>query len=1515
MVAQDQQLPRHSNNSVSGPLVFVSYARTDGIEFAQELANWLKSNGYVPWLDVHGGIRGGDAIDVSIEQAIKACLAVVVVLTEGSARNDTFVRKELQYATDCGATIIPVRLSEDVPPPITIATTHWLEAEEALGPVLIEVLGGVPKQRVISHSPMRRNDSQNLRRLNITHLPLPLAQLWKRARNAKTAHERHLSSYYLWEAALKLIAFVAIVEYARRPEHDPELTSRLKNLTRPNIGQWWEFVRRLLPVLAERGDEPFRNLRDLVLGPVRDDLPLAAGMDAAIAAVLEPDTKHASRVTARVSDLFHRMVMYRNREIGHLGLRPADYYDRMASVMLNGLTDLLRHLNVLAERRLIYVSEVSFSESGSHVIHRFELIGEEPQRLKTWEVNECLVGRLPKPGRIYLESPYNNKSALEQNLPDLVLVHPLAIFDADSQEVLFLDGRRTSDRAGYKGYITGNDRLEILSEDHSTLLQRVLGISVSESDISAWADESVAETPIPESVRLKGREPKKLGEFELLSRIGKGGMGVVYRAFQPSLGRQVALKRLSKPDDEKAVSRFSREIRALGRIEHPNIVRIFTSGSDGEEYFYAMELIEGADLSNVCAELSESTVSTVSKGQWQTAVSSACRNTRNQERPLSDENISLSQNTDDFRRLTNTFRASSSAGPKDSYIRIVVGIAKQVAEAANELHENGVVHRDIKPGNIIVTKDGFPILMDLGLAQLADSVEGRLTRTRQIVGTLRYASPEQILAVDRLDRRSDVYSLGATLWELLTLQPLFGATDETPDNELIKSIEFREPGSVRHYNHVVERDLASIVEKCLEKNPAARYETAAALADDLGRWLSGEKVKAFPRTPLYLVVKLLRRYHRQVVAIALAAVFIIGAGSFYWEAFVRPSSTICANWIFRHRLVEGYGKLSVDQVRHRETSTRFIRRGWWGPVIRVEALNGRGQPKRGIGSLIGVWSDPDLWVSTIDFQHGANGRIILETGKDPNGNVIWELVYHGENSTSANFLDRRGLIRPLSNSTATHVHFVRDAYGNDIKTLYTDTSGSPRPNANGSYGRIDKFNEQGFSVESTYLGRDGEPAYTKDHFVKEKRQYDKMGNITEVSYYDSADNPIADRLGIWKTVLSFDIYGNRIRREFYDSNGDITLSTDYVAGWTSEYDDWGNDVRRVFFCLKGQVCRSVEGYAGLEFEYDDSGRNIGIKYLNIVGSIMEAPIGYAEVHYEYDKNDYLSAMEFYNNKGKRTVNSREVWRIEMVNDSYGNEIERRFFDIVGVPTVSKDGIGGWRSQFDVRGNEISRTYMTPNGDVATHSDGTSGWRSLFDEYGNETRTEYVDSENELTLVEGIAGWQSNYDQYGNETKREYFGVDGKPTRSEKGIYGWRSEFDSRGNETYRAYSGISGEPINHNDGYAAWRIEYDERNQARHREYLNLDSQKMNTYVVIEKVFPGTQADSVGLEQGDIVLEYNGVKGGIIEFMYEKNRLTTLSVSTDIIIRVARNGIRKTFKLRPGRIGIQWKERIVTSDS
>src|SRR5579864_1425569 len=147
----------------------------------------------------------------------------------------------------------------------------------------------------------------------IKRLPLPLAQICRRALNAKSALERHQAAYYCWEIALKLLASAAIVEYAELNDNDPQLIERLENLARPALGHWWEFVRRLVPVLAERGDPRFVPVRELLLGKIRDDLPHAAGLDGVLVGVLDKRDAAESRAVVRPTELFDRLVRYRNR--------------------------------------------------------------------------------------------------------------------------------------------------------------------------------------------------------------------------------------------------------------------------------------------------------------------------------------------------------------------------------------------------------------------------------------------------------------------------------------------------------------------------------------------------------------------------------------------------------------------------------------------------------------------------------------------------------------------------------------------------------------------------------------------------------------------------------------------------------------------------------------------------------------------------------------------------------------------------------------------------------------------------------------------------------------------------------------------------------------------------------------------------------------------------------------------------------------------------------------------------
>ena len=713
-------------------------------------------------------------------------------------------------------------------------------------------------------------------------LPLPLAQLYRRAHNAKSSLERHQAAYYLWEAALKLLASVAIAEYAALGTHDPELTRRLENLARPSTGHWWEFIRRLVPVLADSGDTGFRAVRDLVLGATRADMPRAAGLEAALGEALQAGG--GARSTVRLSELFDRLVQYRNRELGHgaAGQRGASFYDRMAPALLAGIAEVLGIVDPLAGRELMYLAEVRGQTDGSWLLERYALEGEAARRLETVELPSSAASRLPRPGCVYAVSGLVSGPELGAYRS----LHPLVIYDADTGEVSFLSARRGERACEHLSYASGRvERRDNLRVDHRELLASVLGLAAGEDDVARWTEHGRAEDPPGEPVPASAAG-RRIGEFELLSRMGRGGMGAVYRAWQPSLGRQVALKVLFGAGDPKVESRFAREIRALGRVEHPNLVKIFTSGSDGERWFYAMEVVEGADLARVCDQLAGSTASEVGASDWQRAVSSAYLEAREDEEPFRDGSDRPAPAAPLDGAPPAVQSPAARPGPSGAkiaadYLHQAVETVRQVAGAAHALHEAGIVHRDIKPGNIVLTSEGsHAVLMDLGLAQLADDEQGRLTRTRQFVGTLRYASPEQVLAAGNLDRRSDVYSLGATLWELVTLRPLFGAGDETPSHDLMLKIQSEDPVRVRKLNPRVDADLDAIVMKCMEKSPARRYGSAAELSDDLGRWQRGEPVRAQPQTAGYLLRKLARKHRGRLAAAGLLALALLGLAGF-----------------------------------------------------------------------------------------------------------------------------------------------------------------------------------------------------------------------------------------------------------------------------------------------------------------------------------------------------------------------------------------------------------------------------------------------------------------------------------------------------------------------------------------------------------------------------------------------------------------------------------------------------------
>jgi WD40 repeat protein len=395
----------------------------------------------------------------------------------------------------------------------------------------------------------------------------------------------------------------------------------------------------------------------------------------------------------------------------------------------------------------------------------------------------------------------------------------------------------------------------------------------------------------------------QIGDYQIVREIGRGGMGVVYEAFQVSLGRRVALKILpaNVASNSKALSRFRREAKAAARLHHTNIVPVFEVGQEGEVAFYAMQFIQGQGLDQVIDELTRlrkpdrnpvrrdhnDRRSGGLAGPRRTLPSVATCGSRNGNLERVAESL-LSGRLETQRAVSSAATAFAATDPGHSepldldstagaappgaghhrvgppseaglsssavlpggtavssvessnrrqpYFRSVAHIGRQAAQGLAYAHSRGIVHRDIKPSNLLLDNAGVVWITDFGLAK---AEEDGLTLTGDVLGTLQYMAPERFRGGG--DARADIYALGLTLYELLTLRPAFRASDRL---KLMERINSEDPPRPRSLDGSIPRDLETIVQTAIDKDPRGRYASAEAMAEDLRRFLADEPIQA-----------------------------------------------------------------------------------------------------------------------------------------------------------------------------------------------------------------------------------------------------------------------------------------------------------------------------------------------------------------------------------------------------------------------------------------------------------------------------------------------------------------------------------------------------------------------------------------------------------------------------------------------------------------------------------------------
>jgi serine/threonine protein kinase/WD40 repeat protein len=421
----------------------------------------------------------------------------------------------------------------------------------------------------------------------------------------------------------------------------------------------------------------------------------------------------------------------------------------------------------------------------------------------------------------------------------------------------FLDRYRKGQRPPLREYIEKHP--ELAGEIREVFPAMAMMENIALADESLEGD-ATGDLPV-------GRLPalEQLGDYRIVREVGRGGMGVVYEAEQVSLGRHVALKVLPPQmlRDAKTRRRFEREARAAAKLHHTNIVPVFGVGEQGDTPYYVMQFIQGQGLDSVLEELkrlsakgghdqdrtapASSTLGRdISAADVARSLLTGRLDTGPKEASATDNGHGPAEPAGSDSGHASSLSSSSLTLPvgeptrrkaRQTYWQGIARIGVQVADALAYAHVQGIIHRDIKPSNLLLDTHGTVWVTDFGLAKADD--QQNLTHTGDILGTLRYMPPEAFGG--KVDSRGDVYALGLTLYEMLTLRPAF---DEKDRGRLVKQVTVESPAPLRKLNPEVPRDLETIVQKAIEREPSHRYASASELADDLRRFVDDEPIRA-----------------------------------------------------------------------------------------------------------------------------------------------------------------------------------------------------------------------------------------------------------------------------------------------------------------------------------------------------------------------------------------------------------------------------------------------------------------------------------------------------------------------------------------------------------------------------------------------------------------------------------------------------------------------------------------------
>lgn len=808
---------------------------------------------------------------------------------------------------------------------------------------------------------------------------------------------------------------------------------------------------------------------------------------------------------------------------------------------------------------------------------------------------------------------------------------------------------------------------------------------------------------------------KEILNYTIISQIGKGGMGSVYLAEHKYIKQQkVAIKVInSNMINDFTRQRLAEEADRLARLNHPNIVHFINYHIDETgSIFLIMEYADGYSLEDYIKNVSGLIV---------------------------EEKI--------------------------------CSLFEPLLDAFDYAHKHNIIHKDIKPSNIIITNEGIPKVLDFGIAAFLD--EGTDVADKDVImGTPSYMSPEQIKG-EKLDQRSDIYSLGVLLHQMLTGNPPYDTTTLT-EHEIYKHVvEDNLPRMKTYYKYVSDK-LQAVVDKATNKKAELRYQSCQDFKKALHNAVYPSKVSKGVK----------------VLISTVAAVIVIGL-FLIWD-YNRVKISYYKDYVEQWSIPQGIGELSSSERVHSHRMYRFEYKNY--KLQRVSHVNS-------VGTVIRD-TESERYERPIDIMFYYNDDNHLSRAKvmDNNGQVLYIKSYNEKlNTVIFQFNDEYGTEKTIGSETVGYV----DAFASNqnrgkisrylleyddngyIKTLrYAGFQNVLVSDAHGIYGKQYIRDDKGRVIEEMYLAYDGSPKATKWGMGKKLFYYDEEDNWIKSVYLTIDGKPaLDDTEGTGVCENTYDEYGNMIAQYFKNSEGKLMLpGRQGCAGYLIEYDENGFTRKQSFLGIDGEIeyC-SLSGGAIITYECNEYGFFNKITFKDALGNPCATNQGNSYVRIVTDRKGNELERWNYNINNKLVANADGYAGFKAEYDSLGHIVKIIFHGEDSEPCELNTGIAGWNREYNAMGDIIKESYLGPDLKPTLNNNNICTAAYERDVRGNVTKALFYNEEGELTLSgEGIAIIEYKYDDNGNEVLREFFDKDNKLTKGYLGYAKKAYTYDDKG---------------------------------------------------------------------------------------------------------------------------------------